>query len=43
MNRNGSERREAYTFADQMNEILEKSKFFRYKGQIQNYGMKKLP
>lgn len=31
------------TFADQINEILENRKFFRYKGQINGYGVKKLP
>ena len=31
------------TFSDKVLEILEDSKFFRYKGIISNYGLKKLP
>ena len=31
------------TFADEINQILEKNKFFRYDGKINGYGVKKLP
>lgn len=31
------------TFGDRVIEILEGEKFFRYKGQIKSYGVKKLP
>lgn len=31
------------TFADRVIEILESEKFFRYRGQIRSYGVKKLP
>lgn len=32
-----------YTFGDRIIDILESSKFFRYKGEIKSYGIKKLP